>query len=165
MLYQIDATCEIILDGILISHVAYKAAAFMSTFIGAPFTVGGGATATAVGGSSATAGFGTLSQAWKYGIRTYSELRQTLGIGSGLQVHHIIEQRFAKLLAITDTSLMKSVVLTPEEHQKFTNAWRALIPYGEGTQSATKVLLIEAVKQIYKEFPDLLKVALETLGE
>ncbi|WP_191018208.1 hypothetical protein [Treponema zioleckii] len=116
-------------------------------------------------GGSASGGFGALTQAGKYGIHTYSELRQTLGTGSGLQVHHIIEQRFAKLLGITDTTLMKSVVLTPEEHRKFTNAWRALIPYGEGTQSATKPQILEAAKQIYKEFPKLLEAARETLGE
>ena len=56
-------------------------------------------------------------------------------------------------------------MLTPEEHQKFTNAWRALIPYGEGTREATREQIIQAAKQIYKEFPELLKAALKTIEE
>ena len=109
-------------------------------------------------------GWGSLQKAAEYGIQTYSQLKNAIA-GKGLQAHHIIEQRFAKILGITNTNGMKAVALTPEEHQAFTNAWRALIPYGDGTKNVNTEQILEAAKQIYKEFPELLKAALEQLGK
>jgi len=96
-----------------------------------------------------------LTRAAEFGIRPYGELRQALQ-GSGLQAHHIIPQRFATLFG-QDTSQQLSVALTQGEHQIFTNAWRALIPYGEGTQAATVESVLQAAQQIYADFPSLLQ--------
>ncbi|MGI5093221.1 hypothetical protein [Treponema socranskii] len=127
------------------------------------------AVAVTVGTTSTMAakGWGGLQKAGEYGIQTYSQLRNALTKAGekGYQVHRLIGQRFAKTLGIGDVGKMPSVVLTPEEHQKFTNAWRALIPYGEGTREATRGQIIQAAKQIYKEFPELLKAALKTIEE
>jgi len=53
---------------------------------------------------------------------------------------------------------MLSQVLSPENHQAFTNAWRQLIPYGEGTANATRETVLNAAREVYREFPDILKV-------
>lgn len=53
---------------------------------------------------------------------------------------------------------MLSVAVTKGEHQAFTNAWRAAIPYGaQGTGTATGQQVIEAAKRIYANYPAILK--------
>jgi hypothetical protein len=47
--------------------------------------------------SIAARGLGALSQAGKYGIQPYNALTKALK-GTGLQAHHLIEQRFAGIL-------------------------------------------------------------------
>lgn len=76
--------------------------------------------------------------------------------GQGLHAHHLIEQRFAKMLGVKPGD-MASIALTPAEHQVFTNAWRQAIPLGQGTANATRDQVMNAAKQIYKEYPDILK--------
>ena len=73
-------------------------------------------------------GFGNLSKASEFGIKSYNALRKQLK-GTGLQAHHIIEQRLVKHLGI-NVGEMLSVAVTPAEHQKFTNAWREIFKYG-----------------------------------
>jgi hypothetical protein len=46
--------------------------------------------------------------------------------------------------------------LTQTEHQVFTNAWRSAIPYGEGTINATREQVINAARQIYRDYPEIL---------
>ncbi|TAH14794.1 MAG: hypothetical protein EAZ14_03115 [Runella slithyformis] len=66
--------------------------------------------------------FGSLSVAGKYGINSYSTLRTTvidqLGKGSGMEVHHLIEQRFASLLGQNSNNML-SIVVTRTEHDIF----------------------------------------------
>jgi hypothetical protein len=53
---------------------------------------------------------------------------------------------------------MASIAVTGAEHQLFTNAWRKAIPYGpEGTGMATRMQVETAARQIYSDYPDLLK--------
>ncbi|EJL64498.1 RHS repeat domain-containing protein, partial [Flavobacterium sp. CF136] len=104
--------------------------------------------------------YGGLSVAEKYGIKSYSALK-TLLKGKGLQAHHLIEQRFAGTLGVTPGS-MSSIAVTAEEHQIFTNAWRAEIGY-EGSKATTTTLeasktqIYSAAKRIYKDYPQILK--------
>lgn len=68
----------------------------------------------------------------------YSELYgQTRG--TGLQVHHLLEQRFyeeiLKNKIYTQKSDMLCVVLDKDTHQSITNQWRALVPYGSDYSS------------------------------
>jgi len=76
--------------------------------------------------------------------------------GTGLQAHHLIEQRFAGLFG-GKASQGLSVAATKAEHQAFTNAWRRAIPYGQGTRAATRESVIEAAKDIYKDHPAILQ--------
>lgn len=54
---------------------------------------------------------------------------------------------------------MASIAVTKAEHQVFTNAWRLAIPYGSnGTGMATRLKVENAAREIYGNFPDILKV-------
>jgi hypothetical protein len=73
----------------------------------------------------------------------------------------LIEKRFASLFGKAENE-MASVVLTKEEHQIFTNAWREKIGY-EGSKAATTTLnatrdqVENAAREIYKDYPEILK--------
>ncbi len=105
---------------------------------------------------AAEAGLEVFQHASKYGIGTYRNLKKALGKGTGLEVHHLVEQRLAKILGIKPGD-MKSIVLTHAEHSVFTQAWRKAIPYGKGTANATKQSITEAARFIYKDHPAILK--------
>src|SRR5205823_13907137 len=61
-----------------------------------------------------------LSSAGDYGVWPYRTLRADLG-GTGLQAHHLIEQRFAAVMGQAPGD-MASIAVTNTEHQVFTNA-------------------------------------------
>ncbi len=103
----------------------------------------------------AAGAFGALSRAAEFGIKPYGELRSILP-GAGLRAHHLIEQRFASLMG-QDARKMLAIAVTPAEHQAFTNAWRQIIPYGQGTASATRQQVLDAARQIYSRVPEVLK--------
>lgn len=98
-------------------------------------------------------GLDRFSKASDYGIDTYNRLK-TLTRNKGLQVHHLIEKRFAGILGVKPGS-MKSIVLTKAEHQEFTNAWRRAVPYGTTGSVDSKGILGHA-REIYADFPDIL---------
>jgi len=101
-------------------------------------------------------GFNLLSRASPFGIQPYNQLTTALR-GTGLQAHHLIEQRFATLLGQNARQAL-SMAVTPTEHQAFTNAWRALIPYGEaGTGAATPESVMSAARQIYSNYPEIIQ--------
>ena len=99
------------------------------------------------------------------GVDTYKNLRKQVlskyGKNSGLEVHHLIEQRFAEKLGVS-ASDMPSIVLTKAEHKKFTDAWRKEIGYSNSTSylktgTAQTEDILDAARVIYKEYPELLK--------
>ena len=58
---------------------------------------------------------------------------------------------------------MPSIVLTKEEHLKFTAAWRKAIGYDKSgatieTSTAKKEEIFNAARDIYQDYPELLKV-------
>ena len=108
-------------------------------------------------GQTAKQGLSQFSRASEFGIKSYNDLRK-LTSGTGLEAHHIIEQRFAALLG-KDAGDMSAVALTRAEHAAFTKAWRQAIPYGQGTANATVEQVRAAAQQIYKNYPELLKSA------
>lgn len=82
---------------------------------------------------------------------------------TGLEAHHIIEQRFATVLGIEDSNLMRSIAVTPEQHQLFTNAWRTAIGYvnskGEWiTTNVSKMRVYNNALEIYKDFPEIIEI-------
>ena len=62
---------------------------------------------------------------------------------------------------------MPSIVLTKEEHLKFTAAWRQAIGYDKSgatikTSTAKKEEILNAARDVYQNYPELLKVIEET---
>jgi RHS repeat-associated protein len=101
-------------------------------------------------------GFRGLEFAGEYGIRTYYQLRKAIA-GKGLQAHHLIEVRFAKVMEMKSGQML-SIAVTKAEHQVFTNKWRSKIAYGsEGTGKATRESVLNAAKSIYSDYPAILK--------
>ena len=62
--------------------------------------------------------------------------------GTGMQAHHLIEQRFARLFEANPRSML-SMAVTREEHQVWTNLWRQAIPYRTGTATATPTTVFD----------------------
>ena len=123
-----------------------------------PFVTGLGETTRVLRGVDRVVdGFGALSKAKEYGIKSYNALRKSLK-GTGLQAHHIIEQRLVRYFDI-DVNSMLSVAVTPAEHQKFTNAWRQVFKYGTDYRFVTKDDIWEAAQKIYEDYPEILDAA------
>ena len=102
----------------------------------------------------------------EFGFKSYKALRADViakyGKGSGFQVHHLIEQRFANIFNQKADDMM-SMVLTKTEHEAFTKAWQSIIGR-DGTSltalttsTATKQDIINAAKEVYKNYPEILK--------
>ena len=114
--------------------------------------------------------YGNLSQASSYAIQQANQLKSVIS-GTGLQAHHLIEQRLAPAIGQTAAQAQKwlSVAVTPAEHQLFTNAWRSAIGYINSgnaikTTTATLTQIWTAAQQIYADYPALLDGAKKTLG-
>jgi len=105
-------------------------------------------------------GYGNLTVAGTYGVRSYNQLKSMAG-GTSFRVHHLVEQRLQYILNRGKTDLWPSVVLTQEEHQIFTNAWRATIGYVNSnlpitTANVTLEGIWGASQDIYANYPALL---------
>lgn len=115
------------------------------------------ATGGAAGAASKAGKLSKLSKVAKIekAIDKYSDLRKFTK-GSDLEVHHLIEKRFAKLFDIKPREML-SIALTKTEHSKFTKAWRQAIKYGEGTAKATKEEVERVAREVYKDYDNVLK--------
>jgi hypothetical protein len=106
-------------------------------------------------GKASLAGFGALSVAGNYGPHSYKALSVALR-HTGREAHHLIPQRFAPVMGQKVRDML-SIAVTRTEHQVFTNAWRDAIPYGAGTANATQQQVLDAARQIYANYPAILK--------
>ena len=86
--------------------------------------------------------------------------------GKGLEIHHLIELRFASALGKTTEQAQQwlSVAVTQQEHQIFINAWRQVIGYSNQamewtTKTATPEKIWQEAQIIYKNYPALLDAA------
>lgn len=93
-------------------------------------------------------------------IDSYRNLKKVTK-GTGLEVHHIVEKRFARDLDIKNTNDMLSIALTPSEHRAYTNAWRKEIGYDTGPHTPQEIW--NAAKKVYADRPDLLEAARITI--
>ena len=107
------------------------------------------------------------------GIKSAGEWEGIFGSGlrkeAGLEVHHLIEQRFAGKLGL-DPASIPSIVLTREEHQAFTGAWRNAIGYDNmGSAIRTSTATLEdvwmAAQSVYRDYPELLDAVRRALGK
>ncbi|MBQ7389736.1 MAG: RHS repeat-associated core domain-containing protein [Clostridia bacterium] len=92
-------------------------------------------------------------------IDTYKNLRK-VNKGNGLEVHHIIEKRFAPFLG-QNKSEMLSIALSHDDHLVFTKAWREAIPYKTAFDTDQ---IWNSAQRIYANYPELLAAARKTLG-
>lgn len=106
-------------------------------------------------------GLKALKYAAQFGIKTYRELKKVSPLGS--EVHHLIEQRFAKLFG-QKADDMASIVVTQEEHKIFTKAWSDRIGRDgwKTTEFTTSTVpnqqyVLDVAKDIYKDYPEILK--------
>ena len=107
-------------------------------------------------------GFGDLSRASEFGIKGYSSLKNDL-YGTGLEAHHVVEVRFLKGLDL-DVKNAPSVTVTKAEHQRFTNHWRQIYPYGKTIyKELDHAEIWENAKIVYNGYPELLDAVWDTL--
>ena len=108
----------------------------------------------------------SFNHAAEFGVDSYKNLKKsveaTYGTGSGLEVHHLIERRFAKQMGMKEAD-MPSIVLTKDEHRQFTAAWNKAIgrrgtSNAINTETADYDIILEKARTIYKDYPELLKV-------
>ena len=110
-----------------------------------------------------------ITRASNFLVKPYSQLKNTL-TDTGLQVHHIIEQRLAPALGQTFNQAKNwlSVALTKDQHLAFTNDWRNAIGYSNSLNSintATANLedIWRAAQKVYAAYPTLLEAARMTI--
>ena len=94
----------------------------------------------------------------KYGIRSYRDQQKvTRGYRGAIQAHHLIEVRFKDVLGQVADDML-SIVLTREQHARFTKAWRDAFPYGKTNyRKLTRRAVENAAREIYAEFPEILR--------
>jgi len=133
----------------------------VSAFV--PFLPAG--TSTVLKVADAGASLKSFEHTAEFGVDTYKNLRkavtESLGKDSGLEVHHLIEKRLANKIGVKEADI-PSIVLTKEEHSVFTKKWKKEIGYSNSsaettTKNATKENIREAVKEIYKDKPELIE--------
>ena len=93
-----------------------------------------------------------------FGIKSYSTLKKETK-ELGLEVHHIVEKRFADSLGVVKNS-MPSIALTHDHHAVYTKAWRQNLPYGR-TYSPTEIW--SAAQRVYANDPELLNASRITI--
>lgn len=119
-----------------------------------PFVTGVGETIRALKFTS-----GAITESGEV-IGKYHKLKK-LNNGSGLEVHHIVEKRFSKMLGFGKTgSSMPSIALPQSKHRDYTTKWRQHVPYG--TRPERKEVLSAAIS-IYADDPEMLGAAIYTI--
>ena len=78
---------------------------------------------------------------------------------TGYEAHHIVQARFSKVLRVNPRG-MPAIALTQEEHAFFDAIWRERIKYGG---KYAHVEIATAVHDVYRDYPELRKIALEYL--
>ena len=94
-------------------------------------------------------------------IDTYRRLKKA-NSGLDIEVHHIIEKRFAKNFGYGKRGgSMLSIALSTADHRVFTNKWRTALEYG--VKHSDKEVL-EAAIEIYGQNHELLAAAIYTIA-
>ena len=78
-----------------------------------------------------------------------------------IEMHHIIEKRFGKLKLKGND--YPAIPISKDLHRVITNRWRKERPYGTDYKKLNKKTLIKAANQVYKDMPELRKVAIKII--
>lgn len=100
---------------------------------------------------------------------TYNKLKKLYKGIKGIEIHHLIEKRFAGLFS-GSTGNFLSIPLTSELHRIITNRWRnlwklgdnfKLFKYGSDYSKITYSMMEQAIKVVYGDMPGILDDVLE----
>lgn len=138
-------------------YLAWDVASAFIPFVPGSYTAKGGKLAVKIA-SKASDLKGT-----KYlQIGKYKDLKKLFKGTKGIEVHHIIEKRFqSKLFKGVKEANFMSIPLSKEVHQTITNRWRKAIPYGTDYSKISYSKMEKAIKEVYKDMPELKKQALK----
>ncbi len=112
-------------------------------------------------GKKSTAEIETIRQTFGNGqvVMSYKYLKQLVK-GSGLETHHLMEQRFADKMGLNTNDIL-SVALDKDTHQKITNLFRDKIKYNSAfdflhperltTSRSTDQQIWDATREVYTE--------------
>lgn len=93
-------------------------------------------------------------------IDTYRKLKKA-DIGLDLEVHHIVEKRFAKQLGFSKSGgKMPSIALSKAQHRIYTNMWRRELPYGSKYSNQQ---ILRTAARIYADNPKLMGAVIFSL--
>ena len=105
----------------------------------------------------------------KFLTGSYNKLRKLFKGVDGIEIHHLIEKRFSQLFNSKIGDFL-SIPLTEELHQIITNRWRNLhkvddifknFAYGSDYLRITYAQMIMAVKEVYRDMPEIMDEVLE----
>jgi hypothetical protein len=110
-----------------------------------------------------------FKEAGKYGVWPFKMSQKLVPVGSELQKHHLVERRFAETLKVAEGEI-PSIVLTVEEHAKYTSRWLAEIGRRNmdvpiRTDNATVQNIWEAAQVVYEDSPELLEFVKVFMGQ
>ena len=104
---------------------------------------------------------------------SYNALKRLAKGLNNVEVHHLIEKRFRSLFKCSEGKFL-SIVLSDDMHQIITNRWRNLhklsdkfadFAYGSDYSLIEYDLMVDAVKEVYKDMPDVMKATLDWLSK
>jgi len=105
-------------------------------------------------------------------IGSYTKVKKLFKGAKNVEVHHLIEKRFLnikkggkKVFKNVTQGKMMAVPISKGLHQKITNRWRDVFPYGMDYNKITKTQMRRAINTVYKDMPALKKYALKYLDE
>lgn len=100
---------------------------------------------------------------------TYNKLKKLYKGVKGIEIHHLIEKRFARLFSGSAGNFL-SIPLTKDLHRIITNRWRNLyklgdefkyFKYGSNYLNITYSMMERAIKEVYGDMPGILDDVLE----
>jgi RHS repeat-associated protein len=163
-----------------VTIVLYESISGSTVVGGAGLLTGGKVAVTVVGGStkfidplakahSEKIALAAFEEAGKYGVWPWRILNKLVPIGSELEKHHLIEQRFAETLRVLADDI-PAIALSKAEHLKYTARWREqiarknMLDRGLRTDTATDQKIWEAAQEVYDDAPELLEFVKVFMG-
>ena len=92
---------------------------------------------------------------------SYKKLKKLYKGVKNIEIHHLVEKRFKKLFKGIDVKDYLSIPLEKELHKVITKRWRKILPYGMNYKKITKKQMEKAIKEVYKDMPQLLEETLK----
>ena len=111
-----------------------------------------------------------FAQGTKFLTGSYKKLKKVFRWVKNIEIHHLVEKRFRKLFKNCHVDDFLSIPLGKELHKTITNRWRNLhkkdryfkyFKYGSNYTKITYTMMEKAIKEVYKDMPQLLDETLD----